>query len=66
MDGKQLAQTAKRLRPDLSVLLTSGYEDTPELVAQISPDPFELLRKPYRREQLAAAVRRSLVPGDTG
>lgn len=66
MDGKQLAKTAKRLRPDLSVLLTSGYEDTPGFEEQISPDRFELLRKPYRREQLAAAVRRSLVPDGAG
>jgi PAS domain S-box-containing protein len=60
MDGNELAREAKRRRPDLQVLLTSGYEDS---VARQDPgdaDRFELLRKPFRREQLAAAARRSL------
>ena len=59
MTGGELAHEARRLRPGLRVLLTSGYE-------RASPDEpapeavFELLRKPYRREELAAAVRRAL------
>ncbi len=65
MDGKELARAARRLRPDLAVLLTSGYEDSLASGEQIDADRFELLRKPYRREQLAAAVRRSLSAGDS-
>jgi len=60
MDGNELAQTALRLHPGLSVLLTSGYEDS---LIRPSPDNanrFELLRKPFRREQLADAARRAL------
>ena len=57
MNGKALALAARRLRPDLPVLLTSGYEDAPPVAGG---DDFELLRKPYRREQLAAALQRSL------
>jgi hypothetical protein len=43
------------------VLLTSGY------AADSSIDfshPFELLRKPYRREALAQAIRRNLAHED--
>ena len=58
MNGIELAQAARSLRPDLGVLLTSGYD---EPAAATAPQPmFELLRKPYRREQLAIAVRRNL------
>lgn len=64
MDGKELARAARTLRPDLAVLLTSGYEDSLARWEQVDADRFELLRKPYRREQLAAAVRRSLAPSD--
>jgi len=60
MDGVQLARAAHRLRPDLAVLLTSGHERS-DTSNTPSPDGrFEVLRKPYRREQLAAALRRHL------
>jgi hypothetical protein len=45
----------------LAVLLTSGYDDPLGAGEGSDHERFALLRKPYRREQLAAAVRRSLV-----
>jgi CheY-like chemotaxis protein/anti-sigma regulatory factor (Ser/Thr protein kinase) len=54
MNGLQLSVEARRLRPDLKVLLTSGYTggfDTAE-----APD-FPLLTKPYDRGQLASQLR---------
>ena len=56
MDGCRLAAAARRLRPHLPVLLTSGHERSDA----DGGDGFEVLRKPYRREQLAAALRRQL------
>jgi PAS domain S-box-containing protein len=61
MNGIELAEAARTLRPQLGVLLTSGY------AADSSIDfshPFELLRKPYRREALAQAIRRNLAHED--
>ncbi len=59
MDGVELAHAARRLRPGLAVLLTSGYRGRPGgLEGPVAP--FALLRKPYRREQLIEAVRRLL------
>ncbi|UXI66464.1 PAS domain S-box protein [Tahibacter amnicola] len=58
MTGDELARTARQSRPDLPVLLTSGYERTPH--RPDAGDTFDLLRKPYRREELAAALRRAL------
>ncbi|HEY0662225.1 MAG TPA: PAS domain S-box protein [Lysobacter sp.] len=57
MNGKELALAARLAHPQLAVLLTSGYEDT---VSTDDTETFELLRKPYQREQLAAALQRSL------
>jgi PAS domain S-box-containing protein len=60
-NGKELARAARELNPGLAVLLTSGYEQTD--VSQTSDADgvaFALLHKPYRREQLLAAVRRAL------
>ena len=58
MTGNELARTALRLRPGLPALLTSGYEHP--LVKDSDAVKFPLLRKPYRREQLAAAIRAAL------
>jgi signal transduction histidine kinase len=59
MNGAQLALEARRLRPDLKVLLTSGYT-ADALSGQLGVDniPTEIpfLRKPYRNEDLAARI----------
>ena len=51
MDGFQLAELAQRLRPDLRVVLTSGYISTKDV-----PDELSFVPKPWRAEALAAAV----------
>jgi CheY-like chemotaxis protein len=54
INGLELARVAAQLRPDLKVLLTSGYAD-----AVINLDPSEritLLMKPYRRADLEARI----------
>jgi CheY-like chemotaxis protein len=61
MDGRQLAEAARQLRPDLPVLYTSGYTEN-AIVHQGRLDPgVLLLNKPYRladlAEKLAAALK---------
>ena len=56
--GIELALSARRLRPGLPVLLTSGHE-----LGNTTPHAFALLRKPYRREELAAAAQTALRGG---
>jgi CheY-like chemotaxis protein len=58
--GVELAQELATLRPGLPVLLTSGYEHQTLQQLGIMTGQFELLRKPYRREQLALMLRRKL------
>lgn len=66
MNGKELALKARQLRPELPVLLTSGYETETPGEKSASLEAFELLRKPYRREQLTAAIGRALDPQGNG
>jgi signal transduction histidine kinase len=57
MNGAQLAVEARRIRPGLKILLTSGY--TAEALAKEHgiPDYLEVLPKPYRHEDLAHKLR---------
>jgi PAS domain S-box-containing protein len=62
MSGVELAKQAREVSPDLKVLLTSGY---PEEAFQHQGRPDEdvpLLRKPFRRMELAKAIRAVLEP----
>jgi DNA-binding NtrC family response regulator len=57
MNGMQLALVARRLRPAMKVLLTSGYAAA-ALVTQKGFDvTIPLLQKPYRIEEVARRFR---------
>ncbi|CAO4150815.1 PAS domain S-box protein [Methylorubrum extorquens] len=56
MNGVQLSVEARRLRPGLRVLLTSGYTGT-ALDAHGVPADLPLLSKPYWRDELATKMR---------
>ena len=52
MTGLQLAEAARKLRPELPILLATGYADLPARAS------FELprLSKPYQQKQLAEQI----------
>ena len=52
MNGVELAQEARRMHPDLPVLLTSGYNEASDHRDSQLPAGMEMLTKPYRREVL--------------
>lgn len=58
MNGIDLARAARRRRPDLKVLLTSGYAGFDS--GARSSTEFPVLPKPYRRAELARRVRAAL------
>ena len=60
MTGFELALHARSQRPSLPLLFTSGYEQVSDDVDTGSLGAFEILRKPYRRDQLAEAMQRAL------
>jgi signal transduction histidine kinase len=57
MDGRRLAALARQRRPDLRVVLVTGYADGLDTHAD---RPFALLRKPCTKEELAAAIGATL------
>jgi DNA-binding LytR/AlgR family response regulator len=61
MNGVQLAEAAKGVAPQIKVLFTSGFPASAfdELGLQQGED-FSLLKKPYKRDELVAALARAL------
>ena len=60
LNGRQLADEARRRRPDVRIVFTSGYAHQ-ALVHQGRLDPdVELLGKPFTFEELAAKIRGAL------
>jgi CheY-like chemotaxis protein len=56
MDGIELGHEIRRLYPNLSVILTSGYS---HILAQNGAEGFELLHKPYSIEQLSRMLTKA-------
>ncbi len=57
MSGYALAEAARRLQPNLRVLFTTGYAGE---IADASNGTHRMIQKPYRRRELAEAVRTAL------
>jgi len=51
MSGTDLARLVRSARPDVPVLVVSGYADTEGIAADLPQ-----LTKPFRRDELAASV----------
>ena len=65
MNGIMLAREARRLSPQLKVLLTTGYADIDLSRPDAGGSEFDMLRKPYSRSDLARKVR-IVLNGATG
>ena len=60
MNGVELAEKARELRPDLKVLFTSGYAEKAIEQRDSLGVEHELISKPYRRAELAERLRQIL------
>jgi DNA-binding NtrC family response regulator len=59
LDGFRLAVEARRIRPELKILYTTGFSDFPARISgQVVEAP--MLKKPYRPAALASEVMRAL------
>jgi PAS domain S-box-containing protein len=63
MNGRELAQKARKLRPALKVLYCSGYARTAIIDQGLMDKDAQLLDKPYSRKELARRVRMALAEG---
>lgn len=61
--GPVLAEMARKLRPNLSVLFTSGYTESAVMYRGALVGNTLLLTKPYDREELARRIRYALSEG---
>ncbi|KQM56940.1 MULTISPECIES: histidine kinase famiy protein [unclassified Sphingomonas] len=65
MNGVMVAREARRMRPRLKVLLTTGYAEASIERVDARGTEFDLIGKPYKRVDLAMRVRQVL-DGATG
>jgi len=60
LNGSELARAAAEQWPSLKILLTSGFPDTKLSDSKNAALGFRLLSKPYRKDELARALREVL------
>jgi two-component system, NtrC family, sensor kinase len=60
MSGRGLARTLREHRPELPVVMATGYS---QYAQQVVKDGFALVEKPYRRDVLAASLRAAVERG---
>jgi signal transduction histidine kinase/CheY-like chemotaxis protein/integral membrane sensor domain MASE1 len=60
MSGLDLARTLRERRPELPVLLATGYS---QYAVQVVNEGFTLVEKPYRRDALSASIRAAVEQG---
>ncbi|MDX9860678.1 MAG: PAS domain S-box protein [Rhodospirillales bacterium] len=63
IDGRELAEQAKNLVPDLKIILTSGYAAGRLNLFELDAAGIVFVPKPYTRRTLAEAVRATLKGG---
>ncbi len=63
LDGREVANTLRELRPDLPIIFMSGYSrpEMPTSEAHLEKDVF--LQKPFRPRELIALINQRLVEG---
>ena len=60
INGARLAEAARKLRPDLRVLFTTGYTRNAVVHNGVLDPDVDLLGKPFTVDQLAAKIREML------
>jgi DNA-binding NtrC family response regulator len=60
LTGVTLAQKMMRIRPDVPVIVCTGYSETVSPEEARNAGVREFLMKPLVRDELAAAIRRAL------
>jgi signal transduction histidine kinase/ActR/RegA family two-component response regulator len=64
LTGTELAREIRRLRPDISIILVSGYSGTQLTERAQAAGVTDVLRKPLVRRDIAESVARALHAGD--
>jgi CheY-like chemotaxis protein len=62
MNGRQLAEMARAIRPDLKVLFVTGYAEKAAVRNGLLEPGMDMLMKPFTLDALATKVREMLAP----
>jgi two-component SAPR family response regulator len=65
IDGRELAEEARKLLPELKIILTSGYAAGKLNLIELDAIGIGFISKPYTRRTLAEAVRATLGDADS-
>lgn len=60
MSGYELAERLRHEKPDLKVILSTGYSDKLVSLSQQAAQPYLVLAKPYTQVELLNAIRKSI------
>ena len=60
MDGGETFRALRGIRPDIRIILSSGYDQQDTVRHLAGPGPAGFIQKPYRSKELVATVRRVL------
>jgi CheY-like chemotaxis protein len=60
LHGYDLARQARRIRPDLKLLYTSGYALAAAIGRSVPIEAARMVNKPYRLDELIGEIRRAL------
>ncbi len=60
LGGLEAVALMRRIRPEVPVVFSSGYDDRAIPAGVGSPDGYRLLHKPYGRDELLLTIRQSL------
>ena len=63
LNGRQLADAARLLRPELTVLFMTGYAENAALASGFLEPGMEMITKPFAMESLASRIRAILTEG---
>jgi two-component system, cell cycle sensor histidine kinase and response regulator CckA len=63
MNGRELAARLRRQKPDLKIIICSGYSQDPNAPVSDPVEPATILRKPFNIAQLLQAVQKCLNGG---
>ncbi len=64
MDGREAFNTMRQLRPDLKVILSSGYNEQESIQPFVGKGLAGFIQKPYTLDSLRCTISRILLSGD--
>ena len=60
IDGRETYSRLREIRPDVKVLLVTGYADSNDIESTLQAGALGLLGKPFRMHQLVSAIESAL------